>query len=131
MKINKKYYRHFIKKLIEQDPTDATFYRYKIVDDGFGGFTEEKDARTVRCRFYKKHTSREAFEIEGISVNFARTAAAIILAEHDADIKEKDILIWGDREYRVNTVADYLGICKQCKLDTTEQIMEVKENESN
>ena len=35
--MNKKYYREFIRKLINQDPTEITIARKTVTDDGFGG----------------------------------------------------------------------------------------------
>lgn len=113
--MNKKYYREFIRKLINQDPAEITITRKTVTDDGFGGKIEEEvtlEPQTVRI--YNKKSQREIISDVSITVT---SNMLKLLAMHDADIQKGDTFPHDGKTVRVTFINDYFGICKQAELE--------------
>lgn len=114
--MNKKYYREFIRKLINQDPTEIAITRKTVTDDGFGGKIEEEvilEPQTVRI--YNKKSQRETVSDAGVF--YSRADVLKLLATYDADLKKDDTFIYNGYSLRIRHVEDYFSICQQAELE--------------
>lgn len=112
--MNKKYYKKYIEKLINTNPTTITITRKVETDDGFGGTTITEETVTETVTFYNRRARREVVSDYGKS--YVGVQVTKILARNDADIVEGDTFK-ADREYKVIFVNSYMDICKQIELD--------------
>ncbi len=113
--MNKKYYKKYIEKLINTNPTTITITRKVETDDGFGGTTIGKKTVTETVTFYNRRARREVVSDYGKS--YVGVQVTKILAKHDADIQEGDTFTQEGKKYKVLFVKDYMDICKQIELD--------------
>lgn len=114
------YYKKYIEKLINANPTTLTIKRFTKVDDGYGGFTPTEKEHDETVSFYKKRSNREFVSDSGVSVGFMATSIEKILAKATADIVRGDKFIANGREYKVNFVNDYFDICLQIEVEVIE-----------
>jgi len=113
--MNKKYYREFIRRLINQDPTEITITRKITTDDGFSGKIEEEitlEPQTVRI--YNKKSQREIISDASITI---ASKMLKLLTMHDTDIQEGDTFAHDGKTIRVTFINGYFGICKQAELE--------------
>ncbi len=110
-----KYYKKYIEKLINSNPTNITITRKIETDDGFGGTIIENIEVTETVAFYDRKARRE------VVTDYGKTYTGVqitkILAKGNADIKKDDIFTVDDIEYKVFHVNSYRGICKQIELE--------------
>lgn len=120
--MNKKYYKKYVEKLINSNPTTIQIKREKIIDDGFGG--EKKEVIKVEPQIvsiYDKKSQREMIADKGAVVGFMSSNVEKMLAFGDADIEEGDRFKVGNREYRVMLPKNYMDICVQAELEVIDQ----------
>ena len=110
-----KYYRNYIKKLIDSNPATITIKRKINVDDGYGGEIITETEVTEAVAFYNRNAKREIASEHGLS--YTGVQVTKILTGHDADIQEGDTFEHESRKYRVLFVKNYYDICKQIELD--------------
>lgn len=111
------YYKKYIEKLINANPTTITIKRFTKVDDGYGGHTTTETTHEEIVSFYKRRSNREFVSDSGVSVGFMATSVEKILAKATADIIRGDKFVANDREYRVTFVNSYFDICKQIEVE--------------
>lgn len=110
-----RYYKKYIEKLINSNPTTITIKRKVEVDDGFGGTTIEDIEVIETVAFYDRKARREVVTDYGIT--YVGVTVTKILAKGDADIIKGDKFTVDDVEYKVLFVKPYKGICKQIELE--------------
>ncbi len=116
-----KYYRRYIEKAIQSNPTTIVIRRIQRIDDGYDGFIEEEielDPQTVT--FYNRKSQREIIQDKGQTIGYLSSNTEKILCTHDTDIQDGDYFNANDREYRVIFVDNYLDICKQVELEVVQ-----------
>lgn len=111
------YYKKYIEKLINFDPTTIEITRIEKVDDGFQGYTENEIFITETVTIYQKRSNRQFVSDTGVSVGFMATSIEKILTKFDADILEGDTFKANNREYLVTFVNPFIGICKQIEVE--------------
>jgi len=112
--MNTRYYKKYIEKAIEQDPTIITIKRKIITDDGFGGKKEETiELEPQTIRIYNKKAQREIVSDTGTIMGYTLK----FLAKGGTDIQEGDTFTWQGKTLKVAFVNDYFGICKQGELE--------------
>ena len=110
-----RYYKKYIEKLINSNPTTITIKRKVEVDDGFGGTTIEDIEVIETVAFYDRKARREVVTDYGIT--YAGVTVTKILAKGDADIIKGDKFTVDDVGYKVLFAKPYKGICKQIELE--------------
>ena len=120
--MNNRYYRKYIEKMIEQNPTTIEIERIKVIDDGFDGEIKERvKLEPQQVRIYEKKSQREIIADKGATMGYMASNIEKLLARHDADIKEGDIFKVDNREYRVLLPKNYMDICIQAELEVINQ----------
>jgi len=115
--MNVKYYKKYVEKLINADPTDITIKRKTSTSDGYGGKikTEETlDPQTVRI--YNKKAQRELVNDSGIVTAYYTSSMHKILAKTDADLKEGDTFAYQGKTFEITFLRSFEGICLQGEL---------------
>lgn len=113
-----KYYRKYVEKIIQADPTDIIITRIQRIPDGYDGWIEEEvtlPPQTVGI--YNKKSHREHMDDSGTTIGYLQSSVEKMLCKHDADVLEGDKFTAKGREYRVTFVNNYLDICKQVELE--------------
>ena len=110
-----KYYKKYIEKLINANPTDITITRQVKTDDGYGGSTIEEININEIVTFYDKKAKREV--VTDYGTTYTGVSVTKILTSADSDILEGDTFNNNGNEYRVAFVNNYFDICKQIELD--------------
>lgn len=113
--MNNKYYKAYIKKLIEFNPTDISIERKIKEDDGFGGYTYTTVLINERVTFYDKKARREV--VTDYGVTYTGVSVTKILAKGNADIQKDDIFTVNGITYKVLFPNNYFDICKQIELE--------------
>lgn len=111
------YYKTYIEKLINSNPTTIEITRIAKIDDGYGGHTTTENTHEEVVSFYKRRSNRELISDSGVSVGFTATSIEKILTKATADIIRGDKFLANDREYRVTFVNSYFDICKQIEVE--------------
>lgn len=111
------YYKKYIEKLIDFDPTTIKINRIEKVDDGFKGFTENEISVTEIVTFYQKRSNRQFISDTGVSVGFMGTSIEKILTKFDADILAGDTFKANGKEYLVTFINPFIDICKQIEVE--------------
>lgn len=111
------YYKKYIEKLIESNPTTINITRIEKVDDGYNGYIEKPVEITETVTFYEKRSNRETVSESGVTIGYMATSIEKILAKANTDIIEGDTFKANGREYKVLFVNQYLDICKQIELE--------------
>lgn len=120
--MNNRYYRKYIEKMIEQNPTTIEIERIKVIDDGFDGEIKEVVKLEPQIvRLYNKKSQREIVADKGVTIGFMASNTEKLLARHDADIKEGDVFKVDNREYKVLLPKNYMDICVQAELEVIRQ----------
>lgn len=110
-----KYYKKYIRDLINQDPTEATIIRQVKTPDGYGGHTLTPVTITHTIRLYDARRTRETVTDAGKS--YTSTIGTKALAEGSADLQEGDQIKAKGKTYRVAHLNNYFNICKQAELE--------------
>ena len=110
-----KYYKKYIEKLINDNPTTITIIREVKTDDGYGGSIITKEEVTEVVNFYDVKARREV--VTDYGKTYTGVQVTKILAKGNADIQKDDIFTVDDIEYKVFHVNSYRGICKQIELE--------------
>lgn len=113
-----KYYKRYIKKLINFNPTDITIKRNLKIDDGYGGHKEYIQTISETVAFYERKTRKEIVTNDGIS--YTGVNVTKILTEFTTNIIKGDKIIVGDMKYKVLYVKPYFDICNQIELEVIE-----------
>jgi len=109
------YYKKYIDKLINSNPTDIEIKRISKVDNGYGGYTTTEVVINETVTFYNRRAVGEVISDSGIS--FKGVNIAKMLSTGDADIIKGDTFILDNLEYRVLFANAYFDICKQIELE--------------
>lgn len=110
-----RYYKKYIEKLINSNPTTITIKRKVEVDDGFGGTTIEDIEVIETVAFYDRKARREV--VTDYGTTYVGVTVTKILAKGGSDIVKGDKFTVDDVEYKVLFVKPYKGICKQIELE--------------
>lgn len=115
--MNVKYYKKYIEKLINSNPTYIKIRRTRSTDDGFGG-TEESAVtlRPQKVTFYEARAQREVVSDKGITSYYSSNVVKM-LAKSGADIKCGDIFKSGGQTFKVAFLQPYLDVCYQAELE--------------
>lgn len=113
--MNVKYYKKYIDKLIESNPTTINITRIEKIDDGYNGHIEKPIAISETVTFYDRKSRREVVTDYGTS--YVGVSVTKILAKGDADIIKGDSFIVEGNEFKVLFVDSYFDICKQIELE--------------
>lgn len=113
--MNKRYYRKYIEKIINENPSAITIKRKEEIDDGYGGTIIKDVEVNETVRFYNRKSRREVVTDYGIT--YTGVQIIKILALYNADIKKKDTFKHEGITYRVLFVENYFDICKQIELE--------------
>lgn len=120
--MNKKYYKKYIEKMVEQSPITIEIERIRIIDDGFDGeIMERVKLEPQKVRIYDKKSQREIVADKGATMGYMSSNAEKLLARYDADIKEGDTFKVDNREYKVLLPKNYMDICIQAELEVIRQ----------
>lgn len=111
------YYKKYIEKLINANPTTINITRIEKIPDGYNGYTKKPIEITETVTFYKKRSNREYISESGVSIGYMATSIEKILAKGDANIIEDDTFKANDREYKVIFVNTCFDICKQIEVE--------------
>ena len=110
-----RYYKKYVEKLINSNPTTIKITREEKIDDGFGG-SEVKDIKVIETvTFYDTKARREV--ITDYGKTYTGVQITKILAKGNADIKKDDTFTVDGVEYKVFHVNHYRDICKQIELE--------------
>lgn len=109
------YYKRYIEKLINSNPTTIKIKRKVEIDDGFGGTIIEDIEVTETVAFYDRKARREVLTDYGTT--YIGVAVTKILAKGNADIVKNDKFIVNGTEYKALSVEPYKDICKQIELE--------------
>jgi hypothetical protein len=115
-----KYYKRYIEKLINSNPTDIILTRIIKEPDGYEGYIEHPVQISLTFTFYTKKAPRSTIQEKGTVVTNLSSSINKILTKGDADILEGDTFEHGGRKYRVGFVNSYMGICKQAEVEVIE-----------
>lgn len=110
-----KYYKKYIEKLINSNPTDIVIKRKENDDDGFGGEIVKDVTINETVTFYDRKARREI--VTDYGTTYVGVSVTKILAKGDADIIKDDKFTVDDTEYKVLFVKPYMDICKQIELE--------------
>lgn len=113
-----KYYKKYIEKLINDNPTTINITRIIKIDDGLGGYTKEEVDITETVTFYDRKSRREV--ITDYGKTYTGVSITKILAKGNADIIRGDKFTVNGTKYKVLFPQDYRGICKQVELEVIE-----------
>jgi hypothetical protein len=113
--MNVKYYKKYIEKLINANPTTINIPRMEKTPDGYGGHIENPIDITETVTFYDKKSRREV--VTDYGTTYVGVSVTKILAKGDADIIKGDSFIVNGTEFRVLFVDSYFDICKQIELE--------------
>lgn len=113
--MNNKYYKSYILKLINTIPTEINIKRTTIIDDGYGGHTEEIQEFREVVAFYDKKTRVELFSDSG--TGYTGSNMSKILAIREANIKDGDYFTTNGKGYKVLQVIPYFNICLQIEIE--------------
>lgn len=111
------YYKKYIEKLIDSDPTNIVITRIEKISDGYKGYIEKPIEITETVTFYQKKSNRQTVNESGVVIGYMATSIEKILAKGNANILEGDTFKASGREYKVSFVNSYLDICKQIELE--------------
>lgn len=109
------YYKKYIKKLIDFNPTEITIKRITKVDDGFGGVTETPNEVVETVAFYDSKGRREV--ISDYGKTYTGISITKMLAEYDTEIYKDEKFTANGTEYKVFHVQPYLDVCKQIEVE--------------
>lgn len=113
--MNDKYYKKYIEKLIEDNPTEIIIKRKIKTDDGYGGTKEKEIEVTETVTFYDRKSRRE------ILTDYGKTYTGVnitkILTKGDVEIYKDEKFTVDGTEYKVFYVKPYKDICKQVELE--------------
>lgn len=109
------YYKKYVDNLIKSFPSDIVIMRNSLIDDGYGGYTEENTSINEQVILYDRKIGLEFIEDAG--KGFRGVSVTKLLARGDADIKRNDIFTLNDLEYRVLFVKNYFDICNQIEIE--------------
>lgn|SRR5699024_4529507 len=110
-----KYYKKYIEKLINDNPTTITIIREIETDDGYGGSTIREEKIEEIVNFYDNKARREV--ITDYGKTYTEVQVTKILAKGNADIRKNDTFTVDSVEYKVFHVNSYREICKQVELE--------------
>lgn len=113
--MNKRYYKKLIERFINANPALIVVRRKAGIDDGYGGEIIEETEIEYKVSFYDIKARRETIKDHGKT--YTGTQTTIILAKHDVNIREGELLEYRDRTYKVLGVEFYPGICKQIEIE--------------
>ncbi|MCQ4921557.1 hypothetical protein NE686_00545 [Tissierella carlieri] len=111
------YYKKYIEKLIDSDPTNIVITRIEKISDEYKGYIEKPIEITETVTFYQKKSNRQTVNESGVVIGYMATSIEKILAKGNANILEGDTFKASGREYKVSFVNSYLDICKQIELE--------------
>lgn len=113
--MNSRYYKKYVEKLINDNPTEINIKREIEVDVGYGEHDVIVENVEEVVNFYDSKARRE------VLTDYGKTYTGIsitkILAKGDANIVHGDTFIVNDIEYQVFHIGDYREICKQIELE--------------
>lgn len=110
-----RYYKKYIEKLINSNPTTITIKREIKTDDGYGGSIIDEKKITETVTFYDRKARREV--VTDYGTTYVGVTVTKILAKGEADIIKGDKFTVDDVEYKVLFVKPYKDICKQIELE--------------
>lgn len=110
-----RYYKKYIEKLINSNPSTINITRKVETDDGFGGVTTEDVEITETVTFYDRKSRREVVTNYGTS--YVGVSVTKILAKGNADIRKDDRFTVAGVEYKVLFAKPFKDICKQIELE--------------
>lgn len=113
--MNTKYYKHYVQKLIDANPSVIKIRRFVDIPDGYGGHTEEEIEVAETVTFYERNSRREVVSEYGTT--YTGVSVSKILAHADADIEEGDEFKAHNKNYRVAFAKKYADICVQAELE--------------
>lgn len=120
--MNKKYYREYIDKIIEQNPVYIEIKRTIEQRDDYGNIKKNKVTLSPQKVFiYNKTYQKDIIKDKGSVVQFMASNIEKLLAKHDADIKEGDTFEIDNRQYKVLYPENYMDICIQAELEVIKQ----------
>lgn len=114
---NNLYYKKYIEKLINSNPTTINITRIEKIPDSYGGYTEKTIEITETVTFYQKKSNRQMVSDSGTTIGYISSTVDKILAKGNADILEGDIFVVDNKEYRALFVKPYFDICKQAEVE--------------
>lgn len=110
-----KYYKKYIEKLINANPTDIIIRRQVKTDDGYGGSTIEEIEINETVTLYDRKSRREIITDYGSA--YTGVSVTKMLTKSDADIIKGDTFKVEEIEYKVLYIKGYFDICKQIELE--------------
>lgn len=113
--MNTLYYKKYIEKLINANPSRVTIIREEKVKNDYGGFETIRVEKEATVTFYETKTRREAYYDAGpVFTGSAIASVTKILASNNTDIKKGDTVVTAEgNNYKVLMVHPYFDICKQ------------------
>ena len=119
--MNNLYYKKYIEKAINLNPTVITIKRIQKVSDGFGGYIEQEiELPPQTVNIYQKKSQREHISDSGTTIGYYIANTEKMLCMGDADVLEGDKFEANGRKYRVSFINNYFDICKQAELEVIE-----------
>ncbi len=115
---NNLYYKKYVEKVIQANPTPIIISRIQKISDGFDGWIEERvklPPQTVSI--YNRKFHRERLSDSGATIGYLSSTAEKLLCGSDTDIMQGDRFQNQGREYKVTWVHVYDDICKQVELE--------------
>jgi hypothetical protein len=111
------YYKKYVEKLVNANPTDIVLTRIIKEPDGYEGSIEYPVQISLTVTFYTKKGYRTIIQEKGAVISGMTSTVNKILTKGDADMHEGDTFEHGGRKYRVGLVSTYLGICTQAEVE--------------
>ena len=115
---NKAYYKSYIEKLINFNPTDIIISRKVKTENDYRGTSSEIITIKERVTFYDKKARREV--ITDYGKTYTGVSVTKILARGNANILKDDIFKANGYKFKVLFVNNYFDICKQIELEVIE-----------
>lgn len=113
--MNEAYYKRYIEKLIDNDPTAFVITREVTHNDGFGGETTERiELPEQKGRFYQGRMTSAVLADKGTI--YSQAALKLLVAD-SVDIAEGDYIQHQGKRLKVAFLQSYFGICKQAELE--------------